>query len=113
MYKSKLRQKIQQQTGLDDDILDFEKEKIQKEKEKIMKEQEQEEIKMSKKEKEQEERRMSKKRPSDNHAQAVPTSVRKHRRGEGGISAAMSTTSAVTNPMSDDNSFDGSNAEAI
>jgi hypothetical protein len=91
MYKSRLRDFTQQQTGLDDDLLDLEEQKT-----KMVKELEEMELEYS------EYKRKSKKRsPVTFTEEVVPTSVRKQRkRGEGGVSAAMSTTSAMSDNFS-------------
>ena len=107
MYKSKLSGKQQEEAAADNDILDYEKkiETITEDIEEIRKEQEIQQIR-----KEEEIRISKNKHSNENGGRPVPTSVRKRRRGEGGISAALSTTSGVTNPMADDGSDDGSNS---
>jgi hypothetical protein len=97
MYKSMLRD-ITQQPGLDDDLLDLEEQRT-----KLVKEREEKELDYK------EERLKSKKRLTVAiKEKSVPTSVRKQRRrGEGGVSATMSTTSAI----SDNLSFDSSELE--
>ena len=98
MYKRKLSGKKKEEAAVDNDILDFENEidnmkkvieKIANDKTKIIEQQQEEEM------------RLLQKRPIANQVQPVPTSVRKRRRGEGGVSA----TSAVTNPVYDDDDF--------
>ena len=107
MYKSKLSGKKQEEAAADNDILDYENkiETITEDIEEIRKEQEIQQIR-----KEEEIRISKNKHSNENGGRPVPTSVRKRRRGEGGISAALSTTSGVTNPMADDVSYDGSSS---
>ncbi len=92
MYKSRLLDITQEQTGLDDELLDLEE--LKKE---MVKELQEKELEYN------DYRRRSKKRPPVTVTdKSVPTSVRKPRRGEGGVSATMSATSAMSDNGTDD-----------
>jgi hypothetical protein len=87
----------QQQTGIEDALLDLEELK-----QKLVKDLEHKEHEYT------EYRRLSKKRfVGTDTDKSVPTSVRKRRRGEGGISASMSQISAMSDNLSyDDGAID-------
>jgi hypothetical protein len=92
LYKSKLERMKQEQTGIQDALLDLEELE-----QKLVKDMEDKENEFT------EYRRISNKRFAVTDG-SVPTSVQKRRRGEGGISASISHTPSA---MSDNFSYDG------